>query len=486
MSTLSPNSANGVIPHILPPPRQTSRGRGDSRALKRLSRRYGEIPPPLPGMIQPPTPRSGPLKLRERIKACMDLPAVELTFGVIIVFNAVFLGLETDYVASHPGTETPPEFLIAGFGFTILFSIELILRLYGERIDFFTSDHAAWNMLDLIIVLMSLVEMALDIAPKAASEGLEDAWGSTTQFRILRVARMTRLIRVIRVARIIRFFRALRTLAHQLLHTVKSLVWGLLLLTLVVFSFGVLFTQGVTSHRQQPGHVEPESEFGETSPLEIYWSTVPRSMSTLFMSITGGVSWVGVVQPLSDVGSGLVALFVGYVGFAQFAVLNVLTGVFCQNAIDSAQHDQDLVMQSIIQHKQMYVERLCKIFQELDTDESGTVTIEELEHHLGDEAIQAYFQALELDVSDVRTFFQLLDLNGGDDIDAEEFVASCLRLRGGARGVDLATLMRDLSRMAKRMDDFIEYSISCFCHLTGQRHHASEMAADFYHDAGGP
>mmetsp|Transcript_23076 Transcript_23076/g.46397 ORF Transcript_23076/g.46397 Transcript_23076/m.46397 type:complete len:546 (+) Transcript_23076:54-1691(+) len=407
-------------------------------------------------------------KFHERLRAALSHPNVELFIGIVIVLNAIFIGFETDYTAKFPVDDPPMVFAVVSSCFTLTFTFELLLRLYAERMSFLRSEQLTWHMLDVFIVLTSLTELVIEFLPKSVKGGDSASMGTTTQFRILRVVRITRLIRVIRMARLIRFFRALRTLAHQLIHTVKSLVWGLLLLTIVVFSFGILFTQSVTMYRETEKLIDADYITDREEPLAIYWSTVPRSMATLFMSITGGVSWVEVVYPLSNVGEWHVALFIGYVGFAQFAVLNVLTGVFCQNAIDSAQHDQDLVMQSILQQKQMYVDRLFKIFQELDTDHSGTLTIEELEHHLNTEAIQAYFHSLDLDVSDIRTFFKLLDLNGGDDIDTEEFVASCLRLRGGARGVDLAKLMYDSGRLSRRLDDFMEYTIRCMSALTGQ------------------
>jgi len=237
---------------------------------------------------------------------------------------------------------------------------------------------------------------------------------------------------------------------------------------MLVFLFGIIFTHGVTYYREETGNSSPSYITDVSNPLGKYWSTVPRSMATLFMAVTGGISWVEVVHPLSDLGQASVALFVGYVAFVQFAVLNVLTGVFCQNAIDSAQHDQDLVTQSILQKKEMYINRLRQIFRELDTDESGTLTIDELKYHLCDEKVRAYFNSLELDISDVKALFKLMDADGGDEIDAEEFISSCLRLRGGARGVDLAKLTYDQRRLARRLDEYMVFSIRALRSLSGR------------------
>ena len=40
--------------------------------------------------------------------------------------------------------------------------------------------------------------------------------------------------------------------------------------------------------------------------------------------------------------------------FAFFAVLNVVTGVFCQSAIDTAQRDKDLMVEAVKSNKELY------------------------------------------------------------------------------------------------------------------------------------
>jgi len=254
---------------------------------------------------------------------------------------------------------------------------------------------------------------------------------------------------------IVRFVRSLRTLVHQIVSTARSLIWALLLLVMIIYLFAILFTQGVLDF--QSSKEEETTDVVELSaPLRHYWSTVPRSMFTLFISITGGVSWAEVVLPLSDVGQVWVALFIAYICFTQMAVLNVLTGVFCQNAIDSAQHDQDLVTQSILAQKKMYVKQIAAIFAEIDVDGSGTITIHEFRKHLQDESVQAIFDSLGLDASDVWTLFKLLDIDNDTVIELDEFVAGCLRLKGNAKGLDMAKLCYEHKSMAKRLGNFMK------------------------------
>merc|ERR1712217_411645 len=81
-----------------------------------------------------------------------------------------------------------------------------------------------------------------------------------------------------------------------------------------------------------------------------------------------------------------------------------------------------------------------QVFNELDTNHGGALSLEEFEKHIDDDKIQAYLKTLEIDVSQVRTLFTLLDVDRTGEVDIDEFVGGCLRLRGGATSMDLAVL----------------------------------------------
>mmetsp|Transcript_38708 Transcript_38708/g.103252 ORF Transcript_38708/g.103252 Transcript_38708/m.103252 type:complete len:126 (-) Transcript_38708:16-393(-) len=94
----------------------------------------------------------------------------------------------------------------------------------------------------------------------------------------------------------------------------------------------------------------------------------------------------------------------------------------------------------------------------MEFDENG-VTILEFQDCLGDENIKAYLHALGIDTADVWTLFKLLDVDKGNVIDLDEFVSGVLRMKGFAKGCDLAklgyeqkVLHDELSKFMRRTD----------------------------------
>merc|ERR1719433_1171986 len=118
--------------------------------------------------------------------------------------------------------------------------------------------------------------------------------------------------------------------------------------------------------------------------------------------------------------------------------MNVITAIFVETAMQMAQDDRELVVMEEMNDKAEFIAIMQQVFQELDTNDSGALSLEEFEKHIEDEKITAFLASLDLDVSQVRTLFILLDVDQTGEVDLDEFVTGCLRLKGGAKSLDMA------------------------------------------------
>merc|ERR1712012_576320 len=116
-----------------------------------------------------------------------------------------------------------------------------------------------------------------------------------------------------------------------------------------------------------------------------------RSIITLFQCVTNGVSWELVFIPLHELHWLYGALFILYIIFATFAVLNVITGQFCQSAIDSAQKDVDTVICEQLANKKFYVQKLVELFKSISENDEDGITLSSFENYMRDERVRAYF-----------------------------------------------------------------------------------------------
>jgi len=312
----------------------------------------------------------------------------------------------------------------------------------AEGFHLFCSEDWTWAWLDLVVVLTSLIEVVLD-----AVDGLSVA--NMTGLRAFRVIRITRFLKTLRLARVFRFVMALRTLIQSILYTLRSLFWAMVLLVLIIYVFSVLLAQAVHDHLLDNTLPEPESALATR-----YFSSLPRTMLSLFMSIAGGVSWQDVLAPLEIISPFWALVFLWYVSFTLFAVLNVVTGVFCQSALESAQNDHANVVQSMLANKEAHIEKIRDLFSQLGAEEDGVITYSMFEEGISSPAVVTYFETLGLDVWDAWSFFKLLDIDAGGAVEIEEFFKGCLRLRGQARGVDVGKIMHDQTWLLRNQGHF--------------------------------
>merc|ERR1712176_1520947 len=85
------------------------------------------------------------------------------TFACVVAFlviaNAVILGLETDYMARNWTHEVPNGFLLAEKIICACFVVEILLRLYVFRLEFFTSGEWFTNVLDLLVTCLQVADL---------------------------------------------------------------------------------------------------------------------------------------------------------------------------------------------------------------------------------------------------------------------------------------------------------------------------------------
>merc|ERR1711972_972244 len=97
----------------------------------------------------------------------------------------------------------------------------------------------------------------------------------------------------------------------------------------------------------------------------------------------------------------------------------------------------------------------------------------DFEFLISEPSYQSYLSSLDIEHSEARGLFTLLDTDGSGDVTVEEFVAGCLRLKGAATAVDMVTLLyenkkqtiRDTQQyeiLLKRCDQLQESMSSCF------------------------
>lgn len=354
-----------------------------------------------------------------RMRRLVTHPRADQLVGSLIFLNTLVLSMELQAMLKGVDKDSLEfkAFSYANIILGVLFTFELATRVVAFGIaNMFKEDFWA-HLLDVVCVVGSWFEIAMIFI---LMNSTFDVAGTVVSGMMQTV----RFIRVFRSARLLRLLQPLRMLVLQIVAALQSVFWALFLLGAIIYIFSLLIGIIIASS-------------GATN-LGNYWGSMPRIMTTLFQAVTGGIDWQFPVDELAKVHPVLHYIFLVYIAFVLFAVLNVVTGVFCQKAQESASEDLEHLVIEHFRHKRKYMEKTREFFALLDEDGSNELSLQELEGKEMDPQVSGYLAFMGLEVDSWADLFSLLDSGGDGTIDTEEFVHGIVRLRGSAKAMDVA------------------------------------------------
>lgn len=384
------------------------------------------------------------MEQRRRSKLTRIIRGANFSFlcTVVILANAIFVGIVADqevrweFSRLEGNARQKPDQSFLEAIFSVYFVIELILRIVAERIAFLFGRDARWNMFDAVVVIGTTASWLVSLGSRPSGDFNVSAW---------RVFRVLRVLRVFRVARRVPLIRNLQSMISSLVNCLSSFLPALCLLFLVMYIFGVAFMQAVI---QRLHGMQRENASSEV--MKDMYGGFFKTFWTVLGAISGGRDWWDTAEPIVAAGTFYGFLFLTYILFVLFGVLNILTGVVLNAAMNATDRNREIAMDQAMAKVDEFKKEMKTLFNEADEDRTGCISWKELMDFLQDEQIKAYFMALDMDMSSARKIFDLLPLTDKGEIQIEDLVECCVQFRGTAKNVDLFCMHHDLHKLLSR------------------------------------
>lgn len=367
-------------------------------------------------------------------------PNFEQFVGILVLLNAIFLGIETDmgcrYHGNIPG-HVQRFINIEEACFCFLFLAEWMLRLSFAGVGFFTCPEGRrTNIFDTIVVVLMLVEELVHLfLPSEAQHGHHRGVEGTARSLL----NVIRCVRIVRIVRLLHLFPDLQTQVKAIAQSLTSLFGTLLLLVLTIFCFSVMFAQWFVQARSR---LEPE----ETHEVDYFYGSLPRTALTLLECIIDGKEWDDPFMVMFNVlGPAAVPLFLFYELFGVFVILNTIMGAFVDKAIKVAEAQTELDV-------------ACGIALAFvgDNEADEGITWQDFSKKLAGEEMQQCFEFLNLDISQGKFLFDLIDVDQSQNVSAHEILEGCLKLKGVAKALDMSIMLKAQEQVYERQSHMIE------------------------------
>jgi hypothetical protein len=221
-----------------------------------------------------------------------------------------------------------------------------------------------------------------------------------------------------------------------------------------MYTFALMFMQGVLSHMEQFNSDALTATNNSTNTtgsnlqaavtaqlLQRHYSSLPRTMLSLLGAISGGDGWVAIADPIIALGPVYTACFFFYFCLGLYVLLNVMTGAFVSVALQSAELNREIAMDSDLVREGRIYSQMFDLFLDADWDGDGVMSSSDFSAFCHDERVRAFLLSLGLQPENVEKSFHLLsNTSASEHVHVNDFVNGCLKLRGGAKKIDVALL----------------------------------------------
>jgi voltage-gated sodium channel len=241
----------------------------------------------------------------KRLKSIVESARFETAIMVIILINAVTLGLETnpEIMRRHGGLLLAIDQIVLG-----IFVLELSARLLIYRLDFWRDP---WRIFDLIIVTIALLPTS----------------GNLSVLRALRILRALRLISAV---------PSLRRVVGGLVAALPGMGSITLLLGLMFYVFSVMAT----------------GFYAQTFPQ--WFGSIGESAYSLFQIMTLESWSMGIVRPVMEQFPYAWLFFIVFILCTSFTVLNLFIGIIV-SAMQREHEDEASAERDALHHEQQAI-----------------------------------------------------------------------------------------------------------------------------------
>jgi voltage-gated sodium channel len=240
------------------------------------------------------------VNLAERCNALIARRAFDIAILVVIVINAVVLGMETfePLTARYGGAFAAANTIILG-----IYIVELLIRLTAFRWNPRAFARDGWNVFDFVVVVASLIQ------PVRAA------------------AMLLRLVRVARIVRVVRFLPDLRIIVGAIGRSIPGIASLAAATFLMIYIFAMV--GWVLFDKHDPQH----------------YGDVGRAMQSMFIMLTLE-NLPDNIEKGQEMSGWTIIFFIAYAVVMSFLIFNLFIGIVLNSmeqarSADSKEHETD-------------------------------------------------------------------------------------------------------------------------------------------------
>jgi len=331
----------------------------------------------------------------------------DMCLSMVLLFNVSLIIIETDCGAVGNERE-PAAWLEYGNNFLmVVYLLELCIRLFAYRRAYFGSMA---NLVDGTIILIDLVGNLI------FKELFNISW-----------MRLFRLLRLGRAVRLLTMFPELSTMLAGLMHAMRSILWGMLLVVAMLTMWSILAVQLIHPINYR---IAQEGVYGSCARCPHAFESTWMSLLTFTQHIIAGDSWGNVSLDIIEAESWTFFFFIGVVASVGMGIMNLILAVIVDNSMEARKLSDEALSLAKEEEWQKASEQLQDVCISIDKDRNGVLTLPEIiRGYRTNEMFRHSMKVMDLTEEDMKVVFHILDEDKSGDVHYTEFIKNLYKLK---------------------------------------------------------
>ncbi|CAD7962110.1 unnamed protein product [Amoebophrya sp. A25] len=240
-------------------------------------------------------------------------------------------------------------------------------------------------------------------------------------------------------------FTSLVLMTRGIGDSVKTLLWVFVVVFICCYVMGILMVLQVGQNDEKFNDYYIQAGWDH----EEYFANVPAAVFTMFQVVTKDKWSEEVVRHIAELQPWAYIIVPLFMGISTYGFCSMIIGIIVNSILQLQDENSSLQAKKDAKAKKILIKLLKDAFARLDEDGSGTLSLDEIQQAVAHPELRARLESLNFPVDSPEDFFNMVDTDNSGDIDSDEFITACTRLRGSCKSRDMLEAEQQVGKLGR-------------------------------------
>ncbi|CAD7926246.1 unnamed protein product [Amoebophrya sp. A120] len=247
-------------------------------------------------------------------------------------------------------------------------------------------------------------------------------------------------------------FTSLVLMSRGIGDSLKTLLWVFVVVFLLMYVMGILMVLQVGQNDEEYNNYYLKTGWDH----EEYFANVLLACFTMFQVVTRDKWSEQITRHIGELQPWAFIIVPCFMMVTTYGFMSMIIGIIVNSILQLQEENSSVQNKKDAKAKKILIELLKDAFAKLDEDGSGSLSLDELKNAVEHPELRARLDSIGFPVDSPEDFFTMVDTDNSGEVEADEFIIACSRLKGPCLSrdmLDAETQIDKLGRLLVQIED---------------------------------